>query len=143
MDEPIAYTKEGRPLFDNTPTVVCMIAKVAHGAYVAVRRNNEPGRGLLGLPGGYHMRGETWQQAGCREVFEETGYTVEPESVNLVSVDTDEYGNNLIIASGRIVGFNEMPIPDEIQEVLVLSNAGSPTDWAFPRHLTAVKTHFK
>lgn len=140
-DGPIAYTGDGRPLFDNTPTVVCMIARVALGAFAAVRRNNDPGRGLLGLPGGYHMRGESWQQAGMREVFEETGYVIDPASVKLLSLATDEYGNNLIIAGG-VVSYRREVSSEEVQEVLVMTNPGSPTDWAFPRHYEAVKSIF-
>lgn len=51
-DQPIAYTAEGRPLYDNTPTVVAVM--VHHmGELLIIRRANDPGKGLLGLPGGY------------------------------------------------------------------------------------------
>lgn len=57
-DAPIAYTAEGRPLFDNTPTVVAMLVPRSKSPrqLLVIRRNNEPGKGLLGLPGGYHTR---------------------------------------------------------------------------------------
>jgi ADP-ribose pyrophosphatase YjhB (NUDIX family) len=43
-----------------------------------VRRNIEPQIGQLALPGGYMNLGETWQQAGARELFEETGTIIRP-----------------------------------------------------------------
>jgi 8-oxo-dGTP pyrophosphatase MutT (NUDIX family) len=143
-DKPIAHTADGRPLFDNTPTVVAVIAFCAeNGELITVRRNNEPGKGLIGLPGGYHMRGETWQQAGVRELFEETGYTPMFDVSDAVplSVVTDEYGNNLIIVNIGECGqpADDWVKPDEVQEVILRSGSGNPADWAFPRHFEAVR----
>lgn len=146
-DKPIAYTAEGRPIFDNTPTVVAML--VCHLGnprnLMAVRRGNEPGKGLLGLPGGYHMRGESWQEAGCREVLEETGWITHPSTVRLAQEPvTDEYGNNLFIA--ECSGTNQFApgfvLPDETLEVLWISRPGEPEEWAFPRHYAAVQEFF-
>lgn len=143
-DKPIAYTADGRPLFDNTPTVVAVLA-VIYSRLIVVRRNNEPGRGLLGLPGGYHMRGESWQEAGCRELREETGHVFDPAGMNLISMVTDEYGNNLVIA------YNDRPKqllrvsehdPKEVQELLYLDHPGAPEDWAFPRHYEAARRYY-
>jgi ADP-ribose pyrophosphatase YjhB (NUDIX family) len=144
-DQPIAYTAEGRPLFDNTPTVVCMIVENNKGQVLAVRRANEPGKGLLGLPGGYHMRGETWQEAGFREVLEETGIKLHfSGDVSVMSVETDEYGNNLIIAEYPWpVTQPGSPQDGEATEIVWISKSARRSDeWAFPRHLDAVNAHF-
>lgn len=152
-DDPIAFREDGSPVFDNTPTVVCMMLKNENGRAIVVRRNNNPGKGLIGLPGGYHMAGETWQEAGARELFEETGYVIDPEFVHMVQEPvTDEYGNNLIIASyfgGRfspmypgsddVVRDVSFVKPDEVAEVLYLDDAGEAVDWAFPRHFEALR----
>lgn len=147
-DTPIAHREDGSPIFDNTPTVVCMMMRDGNGKIVAVRRNNEPGRGLLGLPGGYHMRGETWQEAGARELFEETGFVVDPQFIFMVQEPvTDEYGNNLVIASyfGEMIEGADLPVrdtsftlPEEVQEVVFLDEPGDVIDWAFPRHYDAL-----
>ncbi len=147
-DNPIAHREDGSPIFDNTPTVVCMLVRTQEGKIIAVRRNNEPGKGLIGLPGGYHMRGETWQEAGARELFEETGFVVDPSAIGMIAEPvTDEYGNNLVFAT--YFGGQNSPVyphtddlvrdvsfqtPDEVKEVLFLEDAGEATDWAFPRH---------
>lgn len=134
MDMPIAHTADGRPLYDNTPTVVILLVGYYEGLIV-VRRNNEPGKGLLGLPGGYHMRGETWQQAGARELYEETGLVVNPDLLHPVHVMTDEYGNNLIFATQTLNAIGPIKRdPKEVQEVLILKSIPPVSEWAFPTH---------
>ena len=141
MDQPIAHTADGRPLFDNTPTVVCLLVPDnTHRFYLAVKRANNPGKGLWGLPGGYHMRGETWQQAGAREVLEETGYVIDPLKIRAVGEPvTDEYGNNLIIATSHYPESpNRQQTDGEALDVLWLSQPGEAEEWAFPFHYKAL-----
>lgn len=142
-DQPIAHTADGRPLFDNTPTVVCVIVENHKSEILAVRRVNDPGKGLLGLPGGYHMRGETWQQAGVREVEEETDILLDESQITLLSMETDEYGNNLIIARyGIWTHQSGSPIDGEASEIVWVSKDDLRLgEWAFPRHLGAVQDY--
>lgn len=135
-DKPIAYRTDGAPIYDNTPTVVAVLVWVG-GGILAIRRNHNPGKGLLGLPGGYHMRGETWQEAGAREVLEETGYRIDPAAMRMMSMETDEYGNNLVIAGTFKAQKTDEPLDGEAQEVLTISRIQTAEDWAFPRHCAA------
>ena len=48
---------------------------------LVVRRGITPGLGELALPGGYIGMGETWQEAGAREVWEETGLRLDPAEI--------------------------------------------------------------
>lgn len=147
-DKPIGLTPNGRFVYDNTATVVSLLIQFGENhALVVVRRNNEPGKGKLGLPGGYQMWGEKWREAGAREAKEETGYTIDPSSddtVTLISLETDEYKNNLVIAltSCDTAERAQPTTPDEIQEVLIISDAGHREDWAFPRHFDAAVAFF-
>ncbi len=59
----------------NPIPVVVLLVPVGNGLVVA-RRNIEPQRGTLVLPGGYLDLGETWQEGAARELFEETGIRV-------------------------------------------------------------------
>lgn len=45
--------------------------------YLSVIRNIEPGKGKRAFPGGYVEKKEAWDEAGIREVFEETGITLQ------------------------------------------------------------------
>ena len=135
MDIPIAHAVDGRPIYDNTPSVVS-VAVVAAAGILAIRRAGVVGHGKLCLPGGYHMRGETWQAGGAREVLEETGYAIDPDRLTCRHTLTDSYGNNMIFA--RHEGDAELtahPLDREALEVVFLSEgAMDPEDWAFPLH---------
>src|SRR5512142_1460613 len=48
---------------------------------LAIRRGIPPRQGELALPGGFINYGETWQEAGAREVFEESGVQISPEEI--------------------------------------------------------------
>jgi len=53
-----------------------------------MRRGIAPQVGKWALPGGYMEKGETPEEAACRELLEETRIAVDPEDMMLVSVST-------------------------------------------------------
>ncbi len=55
------------------------------------------GQGRLALPGGYQMLGQTWQEAGAREVLEETDVAIEAASLQVLAVETTpDWRQNLL-----------------------------------------------
>src|SRR4051812_42238601 len=66
-------------------TLLPVVSDRSHGL-VVVRRDIEPARGRLALPGGFIEIGETWQEAAVRELREETGLLAEPAEVRLFAV---------------------------------------------------------
>ena len=108
---------------------------------VVVRRDIEPARGQLALPGGFIEVGETWQEAAVRELREETGLVGDPRQVRLV--DT-------ISTRGTLNIFGRLPVCDagdlpataptaEASEWLVIDRAVA---LAFPSHTDVVATYF-
>jgi ADP-ribose pyrophosphatase YjhB (NUDIX family) len=136
MDEPIAHTKDGRPIYDNTATVCIGVVRFFGRGLLAIRRNTEPGKGKLALPGGFHMRGETWQEALVREVKEETGVVIQVDDVRQIgNTVTDKYGHNLIFGYASTGSVPDNAVTDgEAGEVLWISTVGDAEDWAFPLH---------
>lgn len=65
---------------DSTPTAVVVLVPI-RGGLLMIRRGVADGHGELALPGGYQKRGETWQEAGAREVCEETGVCIDAEGL--------------------------------------------------------------
>ncbi len=51
------------------PLPVAVVLLPVGAGLVVIRRNTEPRKGTLTLPGGYIDYGETWQQAAGREAF--------------------------------------------------------------------------
>jgi ADP-ribose pyrophosphatase YjhB (NUDIX family) len=140
-DAPIAFRSDGSPIYDNAPTVVCVLASPTfnRNELIFIRRKS----GLFGLPGGFHMRGETWQQAGVRELYEETGWLLRASDLcQLDSVETDSFGHNMIFAQTFLsaVFDTEAVLDGEALEVLVMNPAEIPIgDWEFPLHYHAVQ----
>src|SRR6476646_3586595 len=79
--------------------VVLLPVKSADGqtGLVVVRRDIEPFRGELALPGGFIETGESWREAAVRELREETGLLAEPGEVRLFDVHSSFNGFSLLI----------------------------------------------
>jgi 8-oxo-dGTP diphosphatase len=108
---------------------------------VVVRRDIEPARGQLALPGGFIETGETWQEAAVRELREEAGLTGDSALVRLVDV-VSTFGTINIF--GRLPAVDEADLPqsaptDEASEWLVLTR---PAPLAFPSHTDIVAAYF-
>jgi ADP-ribose pyrophosphatase YjhB (NUDIX family) len=138
-DKPIGTRADGSPIYDNTATVVCVLTSdsVFSAMLLMIRRKS----GLLGLPGGFQMGREKWQEAGARELLEETGYVHRPRDLfQLIDVETDEYGHNMIFAASLVPAVldPDVILDGEALEVLFANPAFlKPDEWEFPMHYAA------
>src|SRR5690242_7398215 len=63
------------------PAPVSVVLVPVDDGLLVVRRGIMPRQGMLALPGGFINAGESWQEAGAREVREETGVELEPATI--------------------------------------------------------------
>ena len=129
------------PQYNNTPTVVVVLVPLRGGLLMIRRALPGEGQGKLALPGGYQMLGQTWQEAGAREVLEETGVVIAPEVLRVVTVETtpDRRQNLLFCQSPPIEHEGTFVHDYEVSEVLVIHE---PVETAFPLHTQMVREFF-
>jgi len=126
----------------NPLPVAVLVVPVEGGGVLTVRRAIEPHIGELALPGGYIGLGETWQQAGAREVEEETGIRVDPASVRDLRVLSAPDGTVLVfgqaapIPPSALAGFQPS---SETSELVIAKQAQS---LAFPLHTQVLAEYF-
>lgn len=131
----------GEKVWKNPLPVVVMLVPTIKGLLL-VRRAARDTHGRIALPGGFQEVGETWQEAGCRETFEETGVALSPSKVRIFDVDTVEDGKvNLIygVYDGIHEGESFTPQEGEILEVLTTT---APIKTAFDSHTRMISRYF-
>ena len=132
----------GRAFFKNPIPVSVVLLPVDDGV-LTVRRAIPPGEGQLALPGGFVNWGETWQEAGARELFEETGLAVSPEELELISAESVDEGVLLLFSQARPRQRDQLHWihdPSEISEIVVLTEA---KELAFSTHTAQLRAYFE
>jgi ADP-ribose pyrophosphatase YjhB (NUDIX family) len=128
--------------YDNTPTVVVVLVPLRGGLLMVRRALPGEGYGKLALPGGYQMLGQTWQEAGAREVLEETGVVLSPEALQVIAVETtpDRRQNLLFCQCPPVAHEGAFVHDDEVSEVQVIFE---PVETAFSLHTRMVREFFE
>lgn len=96
----LAYPRQcggcSQTTWQNPIPVAVLLVPVGEGL-LAIKRAIEPHVGKLALPGGYVGTGESWQEAGARELKEETGLTIDPAGVTLFGLHSTPDGKALLL----------------------------------------------
>jgi ADP-ribose pyrophosphatase YjhB (NUDIX family) len=131
----------GHRTYNNPMPVAVILVPVDDGVLV-VRRGIVPQQGELALPGGFISADETWQEAGARELEEETGLQISPAEVREFLVRSAPEGMLLVFGLANPRRLTDLPpfVPnDEATERVVLR---APAELAFPLHTEAVQAFF-
>jgi ADP-ribose pyrophosphatase YjhB (NUDIX family) len=131
----------GKHHFRNPVPVSVVLLPVGDGV-LAVRRAIPPAQGQVALPGGFVNWGESWQEAGARELLEETGIAVSADELRLLAVQSVPEGVVLIFSQARPRTLEQaawQADPAEIEEILVLRE---PCELAFSTHTEQLKAYF-
>lgn len=94
------------------------------------------GEGTWTMPGGKLHFGESFEEAACREVFEETGIKIDKEKLKVISITNDIVEDAHFVTIGLLCNnFEEKPKvmePDEITEWKWFSLNELPSPIFFP-----------
>jgi ADP-ribose pyrophosphatase YjhB (NUDIX family) len=131
----------GQTTYLNPIPVAVVLLPVGEGVIV-IRRNTEPQKGTLTLPGGYIDAGETWQEAASRELLEETGISVTPADITLYDVQNGL--DDTLVVFGLAARQPQLvygPFSSaETQEVLLIE---APRELGFVMHTRVVERFFR
>ncbi|MEM7033942.1 MAG: NUDIX domain-containing protein [Chloroflexota bacterium] len=125
----------------NPIPVAVLLLPVGNGI-LTIRRNIEPRKGQLALPGGFIDGTESWQSAAARELYEEAQIQIEPDQISLFQVHSAPDGTLLIF--GLAPHYPEATLPAfhpsaEISDRVIIY--GTHT-LAFPLHTQVTKAFF-
>lgn len=137
---PITCRRCGNTNYLNPIPVVVLLVPVGEGLVVA-RRNIEPQKGTLVLPGGYLDLGETWQEGAVRELYEETDILISADEVRLYDVQNG-LDNTLVVgglASRQPLSCLKPFSSAETQEIALIEK---PIELGFPLHNLWVRRYF-
>lgn len=120
------------------PVAVCIVP--ASNGVVLVRRSIHPGKGGLALPGGYINFGESWQQAARREVWEETGISLDPDQIQPFWTASAPDSTLLVFGLALpLPGLPEFHPTEETSELVIATEA---ITLVFSLHTAALKRYY-
>jgi 8-oxo-dGTP diphosphatase len=108
---------------------------------VLVRRDIEPARGQLCLPGGFIEYGETWTEGAARELREETGLPAVADQVELFDVQSTG-AHILVFGIVAPRDLASLPAPAAAHESSEWVIIRKPEVVAFPTHTTVIEKFF-
>jgi ADP-ribose pyrophosphatase YjhB (NUDIX family) len=127
--------------FVNPLPVVVMLVPVDDGLLL-IRRGIEPGKGKWAFPGGFVDLGETWQEAGAREVFEETHLEIDPADICEFQVRSAPDGTLLIFGLAKPRAAATLPLFAATNETTERVVRRELTEMAFELHTRAGEAFF-
>ncbi|WP_018683086.1 NUDIX domain-containing protein [Actinokineospora enzanensis] len=125
------------------PLPVAVLLLPVDDGLLVVRRDMEPRRGELALPGGFIDMGESWQAAAARELREETGVVVDAAEVRLFDALSAPDGTLLVFGLAPGVARDALPPSRPTAETTGWELVDGPVPLAFPLHTTVVATYFE
>lgn len=142
----------GTELWANPVPVAVVLAPVTvdgDTGLLVIRRGIEPRKGYLALAGGFIEDHETWQQAGAREVKEESGVDLDPAKLETFWYCSTEprpnrvllFGTSAPVEAASLAPFR--PSSETTERGVVFGPGGLAEVFAFPLHRQAVERWFK
>jgi ADP-ribose pyrophosphatase YjhB (NUDIX family) len=124
------------------PLPVSVVLLPVDDGLLLVRRAIPP-VGQLALPGGYINQGESWEEAGARELYEETGIRVDPSELVHFQTRSTPPPDTLLIVFAVARPRSGLPSFTRNEEVSELVVGRAPMELAFGLHTDAMAAWFR
>lgn len=140
---PRECTACGTQVWSNPVPVAVVLLPVVDGdntGLLVVRRAIAPiGPALVG---GFMESGETWQQTAARELWEEAGVTVDPDSLTPHWFTST---GSTVLLFGLAPETTDLPafVPNPEASERMILHAGQTSDLVFPLHAEAARRYFQ
>ena len=125
------------------PLPVSVVLMPIDDGLLLVRRTQNPQAGKLALPGGFIEVGETWQEAGAREVYEETGFRVEAGGIRLFDALSAPDGTVLVFGLAPRQSSQNLPPFVPSNETSEMTVVRGPIELAFSTQTQVVARYWK
>lgn len=93
-----------------------------------IQRKLEPKRGFWAIPGGFMEAGETTAEGAARELWEEAGIRLQPESLEFYMTGTITFINQVYVAFRARVDTEDCAAGEEAQATAFYSREECPWD---------------
>jgi 8-oxo-dGTP diphosphatase len=142
----------GRTHYRNPiPVVVCLVPAIdvrdenKKQGVLVVRRTLRETAGHYALPGGYiDLNDPSWREAASREIREETGYNISPETWSVFDLDTASDRKLLVfVRADRYLLSWDGEGPPKNEETDELRVVTEPEELIFPTHTAALRKYFE
>jgi ADP-ribose pyrophosphatase YjhB (NUDIX family) len=124
------------------------VVKDGKTGLLVIRRGIDPGNGKLALVGGFLEEHETWAVGGARELFEETGVTIDAKGLEPFWFTSTEPRPNrvLLFSTAKPLEASALapfaPNHETLERGLVFGPRGIGDVYAFPLHAEATRRFF-
>ncbi len=124
------------------PVVACLVLDPA-GKILLIRRGVEPAKGAMALPGGFFEQEESPEEAGRRELKEETGLDgIARRQVGVTTHLSREYGYLLMVGVEFQVTCLDITVGDDAEDAAFYPREKA-SEIPFRSHVTLISEFFR
>lgn len=130
------------PIYENPVPATCLVTIDERRRLLLVKRNVNPKKGFWCLPGGFMELGESPEEAGLRELHEETGLFGKIDMLlGVTTNDSKNYGT-VFIAGFLVKAFKGSIAPGDDAEDVKWFNYSELPEVAFDSHKKFIKIYY-